>query len=186
LRINQVTGILGKRGSGKTFYTRQLIDIYSQIHTGQKILIVDTLDHPSYRDIPSISLDMLRRWKNPGTYRLYGSDTEAILNTVQTSVFNALVIFEDASKYVRKNLQDHVRKYILDSKQKNTDLIYIFHGFSFVPPEMFRVMDNITMFKCDNPARRRADLVNYDETLKAYEIVMKSRNPYEHRTVKNY
>ncbi|NSW46459.1 MAG: hypothetical protein HPY79_11655 [Bacteroidales bacterium] len=185
-RINNVSAILGRRGSGKTTYVRKLIESYRQALPGQKILIADTIDHPAYKDVAAINTDLLSRWKKPNVYRIFGSNTDEILNTINTHLYNALVIFEDASKYIRRQLSDDVRAFILDSKQKNLDLIFLFHGFSYVPPEMFRVLDNITIFRCDNPTYRKNDIVAFDEVIKAYEQVMNSNNPYEHATVRIY
>lgn len=186
MRINNVSVVLGRRGSGKTTYIRELIGHYRQVHPQQKILIVDTLDHPAYRDVPSIDVDLLKRWKMPNTYRIYGSHTDEIFNTIKNNLWNALVVFEDASKYIRRQLSDEVRSFILDSKQKNLDLIFLFHGFSYVPPEMFRVIDNIVLFRCDDPSYRKNDIVAFDEVLKAWKKVMNSKNPYEHATVRIY
>lgn len=186
MRINNVSAIIGRRGTGKTTYVRKLIDEYRKSLPNQKILIADTIDHPAYKDIAAINIDLLKRWKNANVYRIYGSNTDEILNTINTHLYNALVVFEDASKYIRRQLSDNVRAFILDSKQKNLDLIFLFHGFSYVPPEMFRVLDTITIFKCDNPSYRKNDIVAFDEVMKAYEFVMNSKNFYEHITVKIY
>lgn len=185
-RINNVSTILGRRGSGKTTYARKLIEEYKLALPEQKILIADTLDHPSYRDIPAIDLDLLQRWINPNIYRIYGSNTDEILYSIGEKLYNALVIFEDASKYLRASLNNDVRKFILDSKQKNLDLIFLFHGFAFVPPELFRLMDNIVIFKSDSPEPRKNYIVAYDQVKEVYEKVMKSENPYEHATVRIY
>lgn len=185
-RINNVSVVLGRRGSGKTTYIRKLIEEYRIASPLQKILIADTLDHPMYRDIPAIDIELLKRWKKPNIYRIYGSNTDEILTTINTHLQNALIVFEDASKYIRRQLSDDVRSFILDSKQKNLDLIFLFHGFSYVPPEMFRVIDNIVMFRCDNPEYRKNDIVAFDEVKAAYERVIKSENPYYHETVRIY
>ena len=185
-RINNVSVVIGRRGTGKTTYIRQLIEAYRKALPYQKILVADTLDHPAYRDIASIDIDLLKRWKGPNVYRIYGSNTDEILQTINTSLYNALVVFEDASKYIRRQLSDEVRSFILDSKQKNLDLIFLFHGFSYVPPEMFRVIDNIVLFRCDDPSYRKNDIVAFDEVKAAYERIMNSNNPYVHETIRVY
>lgn len=185
-RINNVSAIIGRRGCGKTTYARQLIESYRQALPKQKILIADTLDHPAYRDVAAIDVDLLKRWKEPNVYRIFDSNTDEILKTINTSLYNAMVVFEDASKYLRATLDNDVRRFILDSKQKNLDLVFIFHGFMFVPPEMFRLLDNLVIFRSDNPETRKFYIVAFDEVKAAYERVMKSENPYEHETVRVY
>jgi len=186
MRLNQIIAILGRRGSGKTFYALQLIEAYRKQHLNQKILIVDTLDHPAYKTIATIDVDMLRRWNQPATYRIYGSNTNEIFQTISNNLKNGLIIFEDASKYLRRQLPEDVRTFLIDSKQKNLDIIFLFHGFSYVPPELFRILDMITIFKCDSPEHRKGDLVAYDDVLQSYRFVMASKNPYEKKTVKIY
>lgn len=186
MRINNVSAIIGRRGTGKSTYVRKLIQEYKTVLPDQKILIADTLNHPLYRDIPAIDINLLKRWKKANVYRIYGSNTDEILQTINNNLYNALICFEDASKYIRRQLSDDVRAFILDSKQKNLDLIFLFHGFSFVPPEMFRLLDNIVIFKCDNPIYRKNDIVAFDQVYEAYERVMNSENPYYNETVRIY
>jgi hypothetical protein len=184
-RTNFVSSILGKRNSGKTYYTRNLINEYRAAHPSQKILIADTLDHPKYRDIPTITIDMLQYWKKPNIYRIFGSNPDEILKAIGQHIWNALIIYEDASKYVDLNLKDDVRDYILDSKQKNVDLLFLFHGFTFMPPKMFRIIDNLVIFRCEGPQSRKNDIVGYQEVLAAWERVMNEK-PYYHETVNIY
>ncbi len=186
MRLNQVIAILGRRGSGKTYFAKQLIAEYRKKHPLQKILIVDTIDHPAYREISTINPDLLRRWNQPATYRIFGSNTKEIFQIISGQVKNGMIIFEDASKYVRRQLPEEVRTFIIDSKQKNLDLVFLFHGFSYVPPEMFRLLDTITIFKTDNPEYRKNEIVAFDDVQTAYKKVMESQNPYEKATVKIY
>lgn len=183
-RINYVNLVLGRRGTGKTWYMlREVIEAYIRANPAMKVLIVDTFDHPAYRTIAAIEPEMISRWKKPSVYRCYSSNTDDIMREVTTNLRNCLVIFEDASKYIRRQLPEDVRRFILDSKQKNLDLIFLFHGFSFAPPEMWRIADSVTIFKCDNPDSRKQDIVNFDEIKEAWQKVMKSENPYEKKTV---
>ncbi len=186
IRINAVNIFLGKRGTGKSWYVKYfLIPYYRKHHPEKKIFIFDTLDHPLYRDIESVNIADLKKIKSPGVYRCFSSDTDEILRQSE-NIYNALMIYEDASKYLRRQIPDTVRRFILDSKQKNADLVFLFHGFSFVPPEMFRISDGLLLFKCDNPAYRKADIVNYTEVEKTYNEVMKSKNPYFKKYVRIY
>lgn len=185
-RLNLVSLVLGRRGCGKTTYILKLIKAYMAKHPKQKVLIVDTLDHPAYKDIAVIKPEMLKRWKRPNIYRIFGPDTDEILHQLEHNVYNALIIFEDSSKYIRKNLQDDVRRFIIDSKQKNLDLVFLFHGFSFTPPELFRIADALVIFKTDDPNYRRSDLVNFDEIVKAWTQITASPDPYINKTITIY
>lgn len=156
MRTNLVSLVLGNRGTGKTYYIKNLIEAYAKAHPDKKILIVDTLDHPAYRIIASIEIKDLPAWKKPSVYRIYGSNTQEIIESIQENICNCLIIYEDASKYIGKMMDTHVRYMIFDSKQKNNDLIFLFHGFMATPPELFRISDTITLFKTgDHPKCRK-------------------------------
>ncbi|MBW6482834.1 MAG: hypothetical protein K0B10_07215 [Vicingaceae bacterium] len=185
-RINTVNAVLGRRGTGKTTYIKQLIEVYKQAHPQQKILIIDTLDHPAYKEIPAINLDLLTRWEKPNTYRLFGSNTDEILQTIDENLYNALLICEDASKYLNRTITPEVRRFIYDSKQKNLDIIFLFHGFMATPVELFRMIDNLVLFKCDSPNNRKNDMINFQEVTESWQRVMINPSPYYNETVNIY
>ena len=186
-RINTVTATLGRRNSGKTYLTLQLIDAYMKNRADMKILVVDTLDHPHYNLVANIEIDMLKHWKKHSIYRIYGYDMKMIMAAIEENLANTLIIFEDASKYVDKLMDKHIKRIIFDSKQKNNDIIFLFHGFMSTPPELFRLLDLLTIFKTgDHPKTRKNDMVNYEEVLAAYNEIMKSKNEHIHKSIKIY
>lgn len=185
MRVNFVNLILGKRGTGKTVYTKQVIEAYHKRHVLQKILILDTFDHPAYSGVPEISANMVSRWNRPSVYRIFQGNPDENLSIIQKYMNNALIVFEDAGKYIRKNLQVDVRQFIIDSKQKNLDLLFIFHGFANTPPEMFGYTDTLTLFKVGaSPEYRKAEIYNFDEIFEAWKKVNESTNPYEKITIR--
>ncbi len=186
MRVNKVTAIIGRRGTGKTTYIRKLMKSYGEALPYQKILILDTLDHPDYRDIPNITIDQLKRWNKPSIYRMYGKDTDEMLQAVEENLKNALLILEDSSKYLRRTISNEVRSFIFDSKQKNLDIIFLFHGFQAMPDELFRIVDNLVIFKTDNPKYRKSALTNYDEVEQVYNRVMNNPSPYYNETIQIY
>ena len=186
MRINYVNAILGRRGTGKTVYVKKLIEKYQQAHPEQKILILDTIDHPAYRHVPEISIEKLKYWHKPSMYRIFKGNPDSILEAVNKNLSNTLLILEDASKYMRNRLSDDVRQFIFDSKQKNLDIIFLFHGFMSAPPELFRLVDNLVIFKCDHPRNRKNAIPNYEEVLAVYKRVMKNTNPYANETIRIY
>ena len=186
-RINKVTVLLGRRGSGKTYHLiNDFIPMYRDFHPDMKILIVDTCDHPDYNLIASIEIDDIKRWNKASVYRIFDSDIEKVFREISTNLKNCLIIFEDATKYVGKTLTMDTRKFIYDSKQKNLDLIFLFHGFAAAPPEIFRICDAITMFETDNPEYRRKELIEYEKINSAYKKIIASKKPYQHETIRIY
>lgn len=184
-RINQVILIEGKRGTGKSTYLRELIRKYRLKHPTQKILIISAINQPSYKDIPTIDLTMLPRWKNANIYKIYGSNTEEILQAVEEHFTNGLLIMEDATSFIPKTIPKEVRRMIIDTKQKNVDMLITFHGFMSTPPELLRYCDAITMFRTDSPESRKNEIGAYfEDVLKAYNEINKSTNPYYNKTIK--
>ena len=184
MRLNKMFLVLGKKGSGKTYYTiHTLIEQYHTAHPKKKILVYNTDDHPDYRYIPRINPGDLSRWTGAGIYRIVDSDATGVISLINEYVYNGLVIFEDASKYINKRLQKSAWDAILNSKQHNLDILFQFHGFAACPPEILRQCDVITMFRCDSPAYRRDELVEYEAVQAAYNKVMASKEDYPHKTV---
>lgn len=155
MRNNSVFLIAGNRGTGKTDKVKQLIQSSQQI----KRVIVDTFDsdiwhnmktwnHPEWSGVrvPSMTPEKFQFWKS-GLYRMYSSDTDLLMNNIQLYANNALVVFEDATKYIGSKLSKDMKNFVLDSKQKNLDIVFIFHSLSQIPSDLIRVADILTLFK---------------------------------------
>lgn len=180
-RLNLVSLVIGRRGSGKTTFLREGIAAYPK-----KVLIVDTLDHPAYKDVQVISPERLKYWES-GTVRVFGSDFKRIFSNIKEHCRNCLIIFEDSTKYLRRELPDDVRNYIIDTKQLNVDLIFTFHGFGMVMPDLYRLSDAITIFKVgEDIATYKGKISNFGEVHKAYLQVMKESSQYANKTVLLY
>tara|TARA_R110002126_G_scaffold289552_2_gene444702 strand:- start:2659 stop:3246 length:588 start_codon:yes stop_codon:yes gene_type:complete len=155
MRTNKVILLVGTRGVGKTDYLKPLVKNSNL----PKRLIIDTFDSPVWQNlethnkpewrntiVPIVEMNHLKNW-NSGTYRCFSADTKQMMSVIQKEVTNAFIIFEDATKYVRSNLQDDVRKFVLDSKQKNLDLIFVFHALASIPRELARIADVLVIKK---------------------------------------
>lgn len=184
-RINNFGLLLGLRNTGKSTFLKELIRIYSQVQQTQKILILSAIKQPAYIHIPVIDIDLLSRWKKPSVYQIYGSNTQELLEAIETYFSNGLLILEDSTSFIPKTIPKELRRMIIDTKQKNVDLLTVFHGFMSTPPELFRYADTITMFKTDNPISRK-DVIGsyYSDIEKAYYQIQNSKNQYENKTIK--
>lgn len=181
-RVNKVGVIIGGRGRGKTTFARGLMEGHPK-----KVLIVDTFDHPSYRDIPVLTLEQLPGWKK-GIYRIYATeniDIDDIIEAINKYLTNALVFFEDALKYIPDRLKGYpIGKIIIDSKQKNLDLFFMLHGWGLVPPDLFRFCDLITVFKTnDSPADKKNQIPHFTEIMKLHTVVTEDPSPYANKTI---
>lgn len=182
MRLNKISFIFGDRGTGKSYFT---INKIIKPHK-KKVLIVDTLDHPAYKaeGFQLIETKMLPRWKS-GVKRI-------IINPVTLSddikyiaaLTNCLVIFEDATKYVRTDAPKELFQFIYDSKQKNVDILFQYHGFKKVLPELLDNANFLTLFKLkENIKEYKYKIPDFDTVAAALSAVNKSSNPYINKTI---
>lgn len=155
-RTNKVNLIAGGRGKGKTDYTKLAIKASNM----PKKLIVDTFDNPPWRNfktwdhpewvnepIPLIpELKYLKNWKK-GTYRIIVKDFEEFNQFIENNVSNALIVYEDATRFIGSILDPNLKSFIYDTKQKNIDMLFIFHSLVSIAPELVRSADTLTLFK---------------------------------------
>lgn len=191
-RTNVVAAIFGKRSTGKTLYLKGSDEfklkgfLKNYLNRGMKVLIVDTLDHPSYRDIPIIKPEQIKEWKK-GCYRIIypRHKMPELCNIISEDLWNCLVVFEDAHKHQKNKLDDSVMALIGDSKQKNVDILFMYHNWALAPKDLYRYLDFIEVFKTkDHPICRKDDMPGYYETaLTVYEKVKKHPSRFYHLMV---
>jgi len=195
-RINLIVLVIGRRKSGKTEFVKGneglglegFINI--AVSQGKKVLAVDTFDHPSYRDLKLIQpLDINLKWKK-GVYRTFVNIEEMpdLLKHIRDNFYNGMLILEDAGKHQGQKLSKPLKALIGDSKQKNVDIVFMFHEWSFVPLDLLRYVDLIEIFKTnENPEVREGCFnVPMPEVLAMYERVKAHPSPYYHETLDNY
>lgn len=192
MRLNTVGTIIGQRGSGKTLFLlgsklsakesdrtlniRGMIEaeMSSGIH---KTLIIDTLDHPSYRRIPILTPKNWKSFRKGQVARCIVRPAEApdFFKYINNSphLLNTFIVCEDAVKYAGKHrLVREVENLIVDSKQLNIDMVFMYHSFTDTPTDLFTKMDYIQLFKTeDSPERRKGQLRLFEKVLAAYEEV---------------
>ncbi len=183
-RTNKVSLIVGTRGTGKTdFIKNGLPNIYQR-----KQLIVDTFDSPVWHnlktfkypgnekiEIPVMPIDKFQYWTK-GRYRIFSADTAMIMNLITQYAIGCTIVFEDSTKYIGSRLTEAVRYFVLDSKQKDLDLIFVFHSLMSIPPELIRIADNITLFKTND--RKVPAKIDFPEVEKIFTKVNKHPNRF--------
>lgn len=188
MRTNKVILIVGNRGTGKTDFVKNLI--HSQMQTFPKQLIVDTFDSDVWHnlqtwnnpqgfniEIPVIQGKDLGRWRK-GIARMFSAEIKPMLAQIQEGAKNTFLVFEDATKYVGSRLTDDMRKFVLDSKQKNLDIVFIFHSLASIPPELVRVSDILVLFKT-NEGKVSETKYPWGEIPKMMELLRKSVDKYK-------
>jgi hypothetical protein len=70
-----------------------------------------------------------------------------------------------------------------DSKQKNINIVYMYHNWALAPKDLYRYLDYIEIFKTkDTPAARKDDMPGYfEEAMKIHTEVMKHPSLYYHK-----
>lgn len=177
-RLNKIALIVGGRGTGKTTFVKKVIKVTPQ----PKVLIVDTFEHPAYAEVQTITADMLPRWQR-GVKRIIIRDFDQVITAINNHVYNTLIIFEDCTKYFRTTLPSEVFHIFYDSKQKNNDIILLYHGFRAILPEIMANANTLTLFKIGENIKRYQSKMDYEAIEPVYNRIQESKNPYENATI---
>lgn len=198
LNINTVNAVFGARGTGKTEYAKGnaahnvkgIIPMY--LRKGMKVLVVDTIDHPSWRDVPTITAAGLKKWgmgDDRTIRRIFVSTTDMprLNKVINTTVWNGLVLYEDAYKHQSDELDQPIIELIGDSKQKNVDILFMYHTWMHAPLDLYRYLDNIEVFKTkDSPEARKKTIQQagyWDEAMQVYNEVRQNESRFYHKTI---
>lgn len=188
-RNNIVSLIVGGRGVGKTDFVKNVMKASTQ----QKQLVVDTFDNPPWRTMstyndpsntvhfPVIDVDLIPRWSS-GKYRIAESNTSRTMEHIMNHANNALIVFEDATRYIGSKPSEEIKNFVLDSKQKNLDLIFVFHSLMSVPPDLVRWSDTLTLFKTNEGVPSKSKYP-WGEIPIMMEALKKSTNKHENITI---
>lgn len=191
-RSNKVSIYVGNRDTGKTDLLKEIA--FSMLNFFPKVLIVDTFDSDVWRNmsthahperssisVPTIPVDKFKGWRK-GIGRLISADTKMTLSLIQQHARNTFIIFEDSRKYVKSQLTDDVAFFIIDSKQKNLDLNFIFHSCKRVPPELLDISD-VLVLKKTSESKPPPKMDSWPEIAQMMESLRKDTNRYAYRTL---
>ena len=154
-RTNSVILVVGARGTGKTRLLKELMRLSKK----RKKYLIDTADNDVWKNmgtfdrpansaikIPILQIEDL--YKQPeGLHRIITPDPEELYPELQRTTRNSLIVLEDATRYVESRISKPLKRIVLDTKQKNNDLILVFHALAEVPPKLVRMSDKIVLFK---------------------------------------
>lgn len=172
-RLNKVIIIVGGKGTGKTTLALKLLQ-----KSTKKTLIVDTLDHPAYRQYPVVTIDKLKLWKS-GIYRIFDSDTQLVMSEINRNVWNANIILEDAFKYLSFSMSKDQIKLFSDSKQHNQDIIVMFHAIKQIPTYLCTIADQLVILKTKEDLPNTTNkFYNWKDIKEAHKKVNEHKNPH--------
>lgn len=166
LRENYVNVLIGDRFAGKTTFTRDVI-IPAYLAAGKPVILVQRKYNPKYdklKDDPRVLIKTVTVLEE--------------LIPVLEQFYNGGIIFEDAYRYFGNKLTDEVIGLIVDTQQQNNDIHFIYHTFSWVCKDLFRIADMFTFFGCNESAASRSDYFTAAE-IKDIDEKIKNLKPYE-------
>lgn len=181
-RFNSVSCFLGRPGTGKTYQLLKIAQLY--IKKGMRVFVVDDFDHPTYRNanVEIVKPENIGKLK-PGIYRLISPDIEEeIIPVIASSIWNSLLVFEDCFKYVGNKFSKPMARLVIDAKQRNIDIIFMYHYWAWMALDLARRADSYMIFKTTDTPEARFDRKSFpfmDELLRIYNEVMKSPNEHE-------
>lgn len=182
-RLNKVNLVIGRRGSGKTFRSLGMVDVYFKKYG--KVFIFDTINHEDYKDYPIITPGMIPGIKKGIVRVMVNLNTfQSVMSIIKKHCRNCALLYEDAGKYITEKIDNDFRNVILDTKQRNVDADILFHGFGDVPPMLYRDVDTLTLFKTnDSPAAYRSKIPQFETVRRIHEQVMASPVKWESKTI---
>jgi len=172
--------IVGGRGTGKSTYINNSIIGKSK----KKTLIFDTDENLVYAHIPLIhieELDKLATWES-GIYRIIDIDYEYVFQKLNAYVSDALLIIEDATKYISNRAKADIKKLVLGSKQRRIDMLFTFHSFRSIPPDLCGYSDMVEIFKTGESLREFKHKIPIHLVLPTFEKVNAHRSRFYHKT----
>lgn len=174
--LQSIIGIIvGGRQTGKTYFGKQLITATKR----PRVLIVDTFDHPKYQEFQIIQTSDFPRWKKGIKRVLVEDDIYPVISEINIHLTDTFIIFEDATKYLRDNLAKPFWKMIYDSKQRRNDIVFMYHGFKKIQPELLDNINTITLKKLgENIKRYEGKIPDYEQLEQIHREVQASPDRY--------
>lgn len=191
-RTNKVILIAGARGTGKTDFVKKLY--YKSRNNFPKALLVDVFDsdnwhnlevhdHPEWKNqqVDTIPLRKFQYWK-AGYGRMYSGDAKEMMNLIQKFARNSFIVFEDAIRYIKSKLSEDESRFLFESKQKNLDLVFIYHALGQIPPDLLRAADILVLFKTNEgaPCTKKYP---WEEIPQMMKELKKEQNRYSYRVI---
>ena len=189
LRQNMIYSVVGEIGSGKTDNMKNIIWELREIFN--KVVIFDefdsdvwdtmeTWDHPERMNmsIPIIPEEKLLYLKK-GIVRIVqkNEDIEHYYHLFR-ELRNTVIVLEDSSRFIEseEKLSTPLSKLILDVKQKNIELFFVFHSLMDVPPKLARRTRILIMHKTGETEIPRK--WKKPKVISAFKRVMESKDEF--------
>lgn len=189
---NWIHIVVGNIGTGKTDWIKRNIVFPSSM---RKTLVIDTYDNHAWRTMEThltkdeqnfainlIPIDAIE-FHNSGLYRTFDSDPAKTQSVITEKCWNSLLIIEDATKMFDIHLTKEQKRFLIDYKNRNLCLVFVFHALADIPRQLFRLTDYMTLFKTgDDTVPNKIEGVK--NIYQVFDLINASDNPYIFKTLK--
>jgi len=189
-RYNKIRIEIGVMKTGKTFFLKNiLMKEWIEARRGrvdERVLIIDAEDNVAYRDYQIITPGQLMtgKWERGVKRMLIGEDDgfELVLAALKAKAWNMMLVFEDTTNYLEPNfLPEPFRRFCVNCKNRNVDLVFMFHAWGFIHCNLMTVADYIHIFYSGDSAERKKKYISkFDETLRKDNEVKEEYERFEH------
>ncbi len=185
--------MVGRRFTGKSTEIRKVLDKNEEPNS----IIIDPNGAPAYEDIPYVEFEKLKRLKsgkvkfyNPDRNRMWAQLAELFDPQLpKRKYLNGIMVIEDATKLIPKNVPPNVQAMLVDGRMWNADLIFTFHSLKAVPPFFWDFATHIIIKKTqdmvdENLKFYESRIPNFKDWYPAWQQVSKSKNDYISKTIR--
>jgi len=160
--------IIGTNKTGKTTLTERIVKARIK-KSGRALIVTNHLGE--WADTESIDITKREFIEFQGIRKTHMS---ADMFKYLINFHNGILVFDDAKRYVKQSIAEHLENLLISRGQNNIDIISVAHSFSRMPPGFFPYASHIVLFKTTESAKVRSDVLpDVAEILKVQEHVNK-------------
>lgn len=136
-RDAQVTMIMGRNGTGKSYLTHTIIKALK----GRAIVITLNGAPKIWRQYPEIDISKPSSWKwKKGIRQVYYMRHEKdTMKYIHRYFSGGIIVFDDCRGYMTSNVDSdiYLKRLLIDFRHKMLDLYFVFHAPTDVPPRIW-------------------------------------------------
>ena len=109
------------------------------------------------------------------------ANTKEALQKISLHVWNALLIFDDATNYIDYFRDESILRLITLRRHRNVDSIFVFHSLKAVPTDLYKYSTHLLLFPTqdsEQELKRLSKIVNFERILQLYKKVCQLRRPH--------
>ncbi len=178
-RSSEIFLHIGKRNTGKTFMTMQVLFEFRA--NGKRVLIFDINNQSEYDKFRCITVDQLPYWRDMDIVTIREPDRiDDFFDHVHFYIRNTLIVLEDSTSYVMGNFSKSIQRAILNTRNANNDLFFNVHSLGDPGPFLYKHIDWYILRETGDefplPTKVRAK-VKLEQAMKAIKAENKALHP---------